>query len=889
VIGKTLSHYRITAALGAGGMGEVYRATDTNLNREVAIKVLPEEVARDEERLARFRREAQLLASLNHPNVAAIYGLEEADGQPFLALELVEGEDLATRLKRGAIPVDEALEIARQIAEGIEAAHEEGIVHRDLKPANVKLTPDGKVKVLDFGLAKAWAGDPVTGSSSGLSQSPTLAHAGTAAGLILGTAAYMSPEQARGKAVSKRADVWGFGVLLWEMLKGRSLFSGETVTDVIAGVMTQDPDLEALPAGTPRAVRRLIGRCLRRDPRARTPDIGAARLDLQEVLSGTGEEGAAEPAEGTPSAIDRRRQTRERWAWATALVLFAGIAAVLAVLYFSGEAPEAPPAAHFVLDLPDDLDLRAYVADSFPAPAVSPDGRHVVFAATSTGRLSQIWIRSLDAPGARPLPGTEGGRLPFWSPDGGSLAFAAGGDLKKLTLDSGTVRRIGSLPGPTTFWGGTWNEEGTIVFASGPSLHALPETGGEARPLTGPDESRGETRHSWPQLLPDGRHFLFVINSDRDSSRGLYVASLDAPNARRRLVPADNRVIYASGHLLSRIEGTLYAQPFDAGRLEVAGEPLPVAENVGAHVLFQAGLFGAWSSGVLAYVEIEEQALQLTWLARSGEPLETVGGPESFGQIVLSPDGSRVALEIAGEEGVDLWVMDVSRGVTSRVTSAPGSETDPVWSPDGQELVYHAGGNAFRQGLGSGALAVPLSDAGPAPWPESWSRDGETLLYVRSSNSIWALPLGGGGPPELVLETGFQLDEPHLSPDERWLAYISDESGDWEVYIEPFGRPGERVRISTDGGGQPKWRQDGRELFYASSHNMLMAVAVREEAGHLEVGLPTELFEIPTVQRQQVDDYAVSADGQRFLVKTRVEATRDQRIHVVTNWPSLLE
>jgi hypothetical protein len=678
VIGKTLSHYRVTAALGAGGMGEVYRATDTNLNREVAIKVLPEEVAQDEERLARFRREAHLLASLNHPNIAAIYGLEEADGQPFLALELVEGEDLATRLKRGAIPVDEALEIARQIAEGLEAAHEEGIVHRDLKPANVKLTPDGKVKVLDFGLAKAWAGDGSGGSSSAsMSQSPTLAHTGTAAGLILGTAAYMSPEQARGKAVSKRADVWAFGVLLWEMLTGRSLFTGETVTDVIAAVMTKEPDLDALPAGTPRAVRRLIGRCLRRDPRGRIPDIGAARLDLQEVLSGTGTEEAAEPAEGAPSAIDRQRQMRERWAWAAALALIAGIAAGLAALYFSGEAPEAPPAAHFVLDLPDDLDLRPFIADSFPAPAVSPDGRHVAFVAHPTGASPQVWIRSLGTPGARPLPGTEGARLPFWSPDGESVAFAAGGDLKRLTLDSGRVQKIGTFPGPL-FWGGTWNEEGTIILSSGGALFVVTETGGEARPLTTREVSRPdlERGHHWPQFLPDGHHFLVVVDSDDGRSSGLHVASLDAPETERRLVPANNRVVYASGHLLSRREGTLFAQPFDAGRLELAGEPLPVVENVASHVLWgQAGIFGASSSGVLAYVEVGEPRLQLVWLDRAGERLETLGGPGAYGQVVLSPDGSRVALEVFGESGVELWSMDVSRGVATRSSSSTRGAT----------------------------------------------------------------------------------------------------------------------------------------------------------------------------------------------------------------------
>jgi serine/threonine-protein kinase len=375
LIGQTLLHYRITAALGAGGMGEVYRATDTKLGRAVAIKVLPPDVTEDPERLGRFQREAHLLAALNHPNVAAIYGLEEVDDQPFLVLELVEGEDLAARLKRGAIPVDETLEIARQIAEGLEAAHEEGIVHRDLKPANVKLTPDGRVKVLDFGLAKAWAGDLVTGSSGDVSQSPTLAHTGTRAGVILGTAAYMSPEQARGRAVDKRADVWSFGVLLWEMLTGRSLFAGDTVTDVIAAVMTHEPDLGALPAATPRAVRQLVARCLRRDPRTRLPDIGAARLELAETMAGTTYGAGVHEPDGADLATEGRHG--ERWAWAAAFLVAAGFAVVVAFLHFT-EAPDARPVEHFVLDTPEGVSLglsRGFIT----LPAVSPDGRHVTF------------------------------------------------------------------------------------------------------------------------------------------------------------------------------------------------------------------------------------------------------------------------------------------------------------------------------------------------------------------------------------------------------------------------------------------------------------------------------------------------------------------------------
>ncbi len=514
LIGQTLSHYRITAALGAGGMGEVYRATDTNLHRDVAIKVLPAEVAQDEERLARFKREAHLLASLNHPHIAAIYGLEESGGQPFLALELVLGLDLKQRLERGPIPVDEALEIARQIAEALEDAHGKGIVHRDLKPANVKLTPDGKVKVLDFGLAKAWAGDSAAGSgSSALSQSPTLARTGTVAGLILGTAAYMSPEQARGKPVDKRADVWSFGVLLWEMLTGRTLFAGDTVTDVIAAVVTREPDLEALPKETPASVRRLIARCLRKDPRMRLPDIGAARLDLQEALSGTATDGAAPAA---ARAGGGGLASRERWVWLALSLALAGILAFLLPRRSTDTAAPRSP-VHLVVETPEER--------TFPElspPALSPDGRYVVFSVASPDGGMQLWLRAFDSIDARPLEGTEGGRAPFWSPDGKSVGFATDEELRALALAGGVVRRICKLP-KGGVPAGSWNANGTIVFESGgpsASLFVVPAAGGDAKPFTTQDTARGEGSHSWPQFLPDGRHVLVRIAAAMRGTRG---------------------------------------------------------------------------------------------------------------------------------------------------------------------------------------------------------------------------------------------------------------------------------------------------------------------------------------------------------------------------------
>ena len=890
MIGQTLSHYRITAALGAGGMGEVYRATDTKLGRDVAIKVLPAEVAQDPERLGRFKREAHLLASLNHPNIAAIHGLEEADAKPFLVLELVEGEDLKARLERGALPVDDALEIAQQIAQALEEAHNKGIVHRDLKPANVKLTPDGKVKVLDFGLAKAWAGDAGEGSSSSasMSQSPTLAHSGTAAGIILGTAAYMSPEQARGKAVDNRGDVWAFGVLLWEMLTGNALFAGDTVTDVIASVVKEEPDLNALPSATPRAVRRLLSRCLRKDPRKRLPDIGGARLELDDVLAGTVDDAVQPDVDEGRAATERRQRGRQRWAWGAAGLAIAGLAVALAVTHLS-ERP-APPRVHLTVETPEGFSSREW--GDVPVP--SPDGRHVAFTGLQDG-TAQVWIRPLGAPEARPLAGTEGANFAFWSPDSAWIGFFTNSGLSKVRLAGGEVHRICALPRGSPV-GGTWGENDIIVFSAGgmtADLFAVAAGGGEAQPLTTRDDAREETSYLWPQFLPGGQHLLFVVLSTQEENAGLHVVSLDAPEEKRRLLPGSARFAYSSGHLLSVRDGTLVARRFQTGGLQEAGEPVPVAHDVASWGGVAAwAWFGVSPTGVLAYREGAEGHVQLVWLDRKGARVGAVGEPGFYRQMALSPDGRRVALEVMDEEGTSLWVMDTSRGVASRVTIDPAEIMNAVWSPDGRELAFAReaadGLEIFRKGMHAGAAAVPLVESPGNDYPEDWSRDGTILLYV-AGNALWAASPGSDEPPELVLDTPFALAEPRLSPDGRWLAYISNESGNWEVYVEPFRRPGERVRVSVEGGGQPKWRGDGKELFYRSLGGPLMAVAVREAAEGLEVGLPTELFEAGVALRPVSDTYAVSTDGQRFLVQVPVGEDVDKRVHVITNWTSLLE
>ena len=898
MIGQTLAHYRITAALGAGGMGEVYRATDTKLGRDVAIKILPAEVAKDPARLERFQREAHLLAALNHPHIAAIHGLEEADGQPFLVLELVEGEDLRERLSRGPIPVDEALEIAQQVAEALEEAHNTGIVHRDLKPANVKVTPDGKVKVLDFGLAKAWTGDGAEAGShsASMSQSPTLAHSGTQAGVILGTAAYMSPEQARGKPVDKRTDVWAFGVLLWEMLTGRTLFAGETVTDVIAAVVKEEPDLDALPVETPRAVRWLLARCLRKDPRTRLPDIGSARLTLQDVLGGTAPEAHA-PADAAATLTGHPQRSRERWVWAAVSLLATAIAVTLAVVHWT-EAPDPRPAVHFTVDAPEGWSLL------FALP--SPDGRHIVASARpddgDARRDSKMaWLHTLESGTFRLLEGTEGVYEMFWSPDGRFIGFAADGELRRLSLEDGIMRRICVLPERGAI-GADWNDEGTILFGGPEGLYTVPASGGDPERLLAIDPARDEEALYARRWLPGGR-FLFDPlgrRGRRPVSLGVYLGSLDDPDERRLLWPDAARYVLAGRHVLFNREDTLFAQLFNFENAEVRGEPFAIASSV-AFFDAERGRFAVSPEGTLLtyFTGEEEERVQLTWLDRKGELIETVGAPGLYDQIALSPDGRRVAVEVRGDEGWDLWTIDLARGVPNRLTSEPGNERDPVWSPDSQEVTYgsyetgNRGLGLFRKGLsGARAQPIPIGDEANAefrPIPHSWSSDGKTLLYKRiGQNKGWAFTLEEAEEPEVLLDLDVSLNKLRVSPDGRWLAFTSQESGGWDVYVQPFRRSGERVRVSRSGGGLPRWRSDAKELFYQTPEGTLMAVKVGEGAAGPEVSPPTALLDAGSF-RSGWDSYGVSADGQRFLVKKPVEGDRELQLHVIVNWESLLE
>jgi len=868
MIGQTLAHYRVSAAIGAGGMGEVYRATDTKLGREVAIKVLPPEVAQDPERLARFEREAKLLASLNHPNIAHVYGFESATpegGSPahFLAMELVEGEDLAERLKRGPIPIDETLEVAKQIAEALEEAHEHGIVHRDLKPANVKLTAEGKVKVLDFGLAKAYAGDAASGSSGELSQSPTLAHTGTQAGVILGTAAYMSPEQARGKSVDKRADIWAFGVVLFEMLTGRRLFAGETVSDILAAVLKEEPPWAELPAGLPLPVQRVLRRCLTKQPRERFHDIADVRLELSEAT--LTEAGAPERAPGSP--------WRGRiLPWTLALVA-AGVAAWLG-WRSPGEGPATrtvvasilpPPGAEFLVE-------RGF--------ALSPDGRQLVFAAREGEGPGELWLRALGNSVARKLAGTEEGDAPFWSPDGRHVAFIAAGKLKKIDLETGLVENVtdsSSLGGS----GAAWSPRGDIVFCSWlkKTCERVSAQGGATAPLF---PVAIHIERQWPSFLPDGRRFLYLARdySDAAPMRQLRVGSLDG-ELDREVMPVNSNALFAPpGHVVWWQDGNLRVQRLDTERLTAVAESRVLAAGVQFNPTTGLGAFSL-SGTTLVYREGELLlGDELVRLSRSGEELGPVGPPGNYYRPRLSPDGSRIAVDRSDETNRgDIWIYEIERGTGTRLSTAPEDETAPEWSPDGSRIAYWAAlgeGNVIRIRDSEGGEReddIPID--GPQSRPADWSSGGVLFVGWQGDIWIWTLEDRSFTP---FLETPFKEENAAASADGRFVAYDSDETGRQEVYVRTFPDSGKRWRVSTDGGRTPVWRRDGGEIYYVDAEERLTAVTVRLSTdagtqGNLRFASPRALFRVE-LKKEPPRQYD-TLDGQTFVVnRTRRSGSR---------------
>jgi serine/threonine protein kinase len=919
----------VLSLLGAGGMGEVYRARDHRLNRDVALKVLPDILALDSDRLARFRREAQVLASLNHPNIAAIHGLEESDGAQALVLELVEGPTLADRIaERRAGPfgpagstgpglhVDDALPIARQIAEALEAAHEHGVIHRDLKPANIKVRPDGTVKVLDFGLAKAL--EPAGALTGDLSASPTMTSpAMTRIGVILGTAAYMSPEQARGREVDKRADIWAFGCVLYEMLTGRPAFPGADVSEVLAGVIKSDVAWNLLPANTPPKLRALLRRCLDKDPKHRLRDIGDARIDIEEVLATPYERSSV------PPAIPRGR--RERLAWAVAAIGIVAAVATGVVAYWRPTPAADTRVFRSSLLPPAGVNYPAVLVPSARF-ALSPDGRRLAFVGAENpqgtlaeilaGGVTRLWVQSLDGGAAQPLAGTEGAIGPFWSPDSRFLGFRAGNKVKTIGLAGGPPLILADTNGTH---GGTWNRDGVILFSStgvGNPIRLVSVSGGAPTTVTRLNTDNGETQHWDPFFLPDGRHFLYLAIGSKTSPaspNGIYVTALDS-NEAKLLVPGGSNGLYAQGHLFFLRQQTLVAQPFDLERLELTGDAVAIAEQVmtggGSGI---RGAFTVSETGVLAYqpgsAEMGGNAdplSQLVWFDRSGKRIGALGDPARFRNAQLAPDGRRVAVNLfdTSRRTRDIWLVDTARGIRTRFTFDPGDEAALVWSPDGSRLVFSAQGDLSLKASSGAGVEEKLVADDRGNSPSDWSRDGRFILFsaFAAASDLWILPLFGDRKPFPFLQTSFSEDLGFFSPDGLWIAYVSNESGRNEVYVAPFlglrgeptaaapGTPGGKWQVSAAGGNWPRWRSDGKEIFYLAPDSKLMVAAVNGQGSAFEVDAVRPLFDMRPVTNQRFM-YDVSADGQRFLVNTPAEegSSAPAPITLVVNWPAALK
>jgi eukaryotic-like serine/threonine-protein kinase len=871
MIGTKLAHYEISSHLGSGGMGDVYQATDSKLGRSVAIKFLPEAFSHDSERVARFEREARVLAALNHSNIAVIHGLEESGGRKFLVMELVGGETLAERIKRGQIPVDEALQIGKQICEALETAHEKGIIHRDLKPANVKITPDGKVKVLDFGLAKALP----KATNANFSNSPTLSMGATTAGVILGTAAYMSPEQARGEDTDERSDIFSFGCVLYEMLTGQPAFQGKTVSDILAGVLKVEPDFTLLPPNLNPRLHELLRRCFDKNVRRRWHTIADLKIDLETIASTPRVKPDITPHELTAS------RSRERFVWISAVGILALTALTIGVMSFRS-AP-AVSEVRFEINTPSTQSPGSF--------ALSPDGKKIVFVANSSDGRTVLFLRPLDSVEARPLTGTEGAASPFWSADNRSVAFYADGKLKRIDIDGGPAQSLASAVQGSA---GSWKRDGTILFTPGGSNNPVlrvPATGGAAVAMTRVDPSYRNQFN--PQFLPDGHHFLYRITTTSPETSGIYIGDLDGPDTRFLVQGLLGFRFVSPGHAFFLRDRALMAQEFDADRMEMKGNPFVVADRV--------AVFSTSEAGSIAYRNFSGPLLrQPVWLDRSGKAVQKVGDPVVALNIgsTLSPDGRRIALSRFNDGNADLWLLDVDKGVPSRFTFDSAIDQNPVWSPDGSRIVWESPRKGTYDLYIKSATKVSVDEvlfaSAELKSPLDWSADGRFILYrnldLKTGFDLWALPMDGDRKPFPVVRTNADERTAQFSPDGKWIAYQSDESGHFEIYVQPFPGPAGKFQISTKGGAQMRWRRDGKELFYIDLDDQLMAAPIQfaSDGQSVQAGTPVQLFtthvggavqQNPAVLRQ----YEVSPDGQRFLMNTVVDGPAPP-INIILNW-----
>ncbi len=889
MIGKLIAHYEVLALIGRGGMGEVYRAHDTVLGRDVALKILPQEFAADADRMARFQREAKLLASLNHPNIASIFGFEHTPECTFLVMELVEGEDLSEVLKRGAVTVDEAVDIARQIAEGLEEAHEKGIIHRDLKPANVKRTPEGKVKVLDFGLARALSGQ--TAVEEHVSSAPTMTAAMTQTGTVLGTAAYMSPEQARGKEVDRRTDIWAFGVLLFEMLTGKQLFAGETASDTLAGILKTEPDWDDLPDDLPPQVERVLRRCLSKDPRQRLRDIGEARVRLENPGAESGILTGAISAVSLPD--DKPRTALLPWA-----VTVVAIAAALWFALGTGKQDIDARLMHLAIAAPEDAVFN--VEGSYPGlPAISPDGRHIVFSGKSVEDGSvQLYIRAIDADQSVALDRTKNAQYPFWAPDGQWIGFYDRDEgLKKIMIGGGPAQTICPAPNGK---GGSWNEAGQIIFTPeyNAAIYVVPAVGGEPKQITKLESDEGFDSHRHPQFLPDGRRFLYLARGAGGRDSELRIGDLDGSDPIV-VMKVSTAAQYASGYLLYLNQQTLMAQPFDPDTGTLSGTPATVIDDVMIITGAAKGSFCASDQGTIIYLRgMANFEAGLNWVDRKGNILGPVGDQANYNSVALSPDDSRVAVTIIDAQAGtgDIWIVEIERNFRTRFTNTPADELYPVWINGGNSLMFvsdRSGKYAvYRQDIGGTGETELVLELPTAIFLWDCSADGRTILYSTigedSALDLWAADVTGQEEPRLIRRTPADDGAANFSPDGRWISFWSEESGSGQVYLAPWPAMTPISQVSTATGGWSFWNSKGTELIYQDQTGRLLSAPLGFEGGRMNIGVPEPMFDHGSVQLEGAL-LDLAADNERFLAVSSIAMDPPSYCDVLLNWTTKLE
>ncbi len=882
--GRRLGPYEILSPIGAGGMGEVYKARDTRLDRIVAIKVLPTHLAERAELRERFEREAKTIASLNHPHICTLYDTGHQDDIDFLVMEHIEGETLAQRLQRGPLPIQQVLQYAIEIADALDKAHRKGITHRDLKPGNIMLTKTG-TKLLDFGLAKLKQDvAPATPES----QLATMKGGVTGEGTILGTLQYMAPEQVEAKEVDARTDIFSFGAVVYEMATGKRAFQGKTSTSVMAKILEVDPpSISSLQPMTPPQLDRVVQTCLAKDPDDRWQTASDLCRELKWISDGGSKAGIPVPTASEPTW---KKHLPWLAAFAVAIVAIAG-----AVLYVRRSTPAATHAVRFTVGPPEKAPFERNPAFL----SISPDGSKLAFVA-GNGPGVQLWIRSMDSPTAQALPGTEGASQPFWSPDGHFVGFFAGAKLKKIAISGGPAQTLADAPSSNTAGasstGGTWSREGVILFTANiksETINRVSESGGASSPVTTIDTSRSEVAHLWPQFLPDGNHFLFLAFNTAPGQGAIYSASLDS-NERKLILNNTTDAIYASpGYLLFTRQGTLMAEPFDASRLQLGGEAVPITEGVQAVQITGKAAFTTSDNGVLAYREGGgAAALTLVWVSRNGTEQRIMAPAHNYVIPRLSPDGKRLAVGIEEAEG-QIWIYDLSRDALTRLTFEGTGNVDPVWTPDGKRIVFKGNRNRlfWQPADGSGAAEeLTSSELSANNVPGSWSPDGQELVLTedRVVRKIWILSLKDRK-PRLFEEGPLYETAPRFSPDGHWIAYASNESGRYEIYVRPYPGPGGKWQVSTEGGTEPVWNPKGRELFFRDGQKMMAADYSAQST--FSAGKPKMLFEGPYLTTpRSFPDYDVSPDGQRFLMlKAPEQAQAPAPINVVLNWTEELK